>query len=52
MEEAYQEYLENPSLLDVRAVQSGTWHYQVDFLNMKQTNINHSAHTVRDIRRI
>lgn len=52
VEEAYQDYLANPNMLDVRSVQSGMWNYQVDFLNMKQTNINHFAHTVRDIRRI
>lgn len=38
--------------LDVRSVKSGVWHYMVDFRNMKQTNIEHQAHTQRDVRRI
>eukprot|EP00727_Mastigamoeba_balamuthi_P006138 m51a1_g2143 putative linker histone h1 and h5 domain containing protein (330) ;mRNA; r:4306-5781 len=52
VEEEYQKYLADPAMLDVRSVQSGSWAYQVDFVNMKQTNIQHPDHTVRDIRRI
>jgi len=52
VEEAYQGYLSNPGLCDVRAVKSGQWHYQVDFLNFKQTNVDHNNHTVRNIRRL
>lgn len=52
VEEAYQDYISNPGMWDVRAVKSGRWHYQVDFPNMKQTNIEHDDHTQRDIRRI
>jgi hypothetical protein len=52
VEEAYQDYVSNPGMWDVRAVKSGRWHYQVDFPNMKQTNIEHDDHTQRDIRRI
>jgi len=52
VEQAYQDYMKNPGKCDVRAVKSGQWSYQVDFLNLKQTNIQHESHTVRDIRRI
>jgi hypothetical protein len=52
VEAAFQEYLRDPGMLDVRSVKSGSWAYQVDFVNMKQTNIEHANHTVRDIRRI
>ena len=52
VEQAYQEYIANPGMYDVRAVKSGTWHYQVDFPNNKQTNIEHQNHTQRDIRRV
>lgn len=52
VEECYQGYLKNPHMMDVRAVRSGDWQYQVDFLQMKQTNINHENHRVRTIRRI
>ena len=51
VEQAYQEYKSDPTQMDVRAVQSGMWKYQVDFTNMTQTNIEHFNHTVRDIRR-
>lgn len=51
VEAAYQEYLHDPGMLDVRSVRSGSWAYQVDFLNMQQTNIEHTNHTVRQIRR-
>ena len=37
--------------MDVRAVKSGDFRYQIDFKAMKQTNIEHVNHTVRDIRR-
>lgn len=52
VEEAYEEYQKNPHMMDVRAVRSGDWQYQVDFVQMKQTNIVHENHRVRTIRRI
>jgi histone H2A len=52
VEEAYQDYLKNPGCYDVRAIKSGQWMYQVDFVNLKQTNIQHESHKVRDIRRV
>lgn len=52
VEEAYEAYLKDPHMMDVRAVKSGDWQYQVDFLNMKQTNIQHENHRVRTIRRV
>lgn len=52
IEEVYQKYLANRGDNDVRAVKSGQWEYQVDFMAMKQTNIQHPNHTVRDIRRV
>ena len=51
MEEAYHSWVSDP-FVDVRAVYSGHWHYMVDFNQMQQTNIDHSAHTVRSIRRV
>jgi len=51
VEAAYRDYLNDPNKIDVRAVKSGMWTYQVDFTNMTQTNIQHQNHTVRDIRR-
>ncbi|KAL3941295.1 MAG: hypothetical protein SGBAC_004318 [Bacillariaceae sp.] len=35
----------------VRIVASGTWNYAVDLVNMTQTNVTHSNHTQRFIRR-
>eukprot|EP00027_Filamoeba_sp_ATCC50430_P004567 CAMPEP_0168555020 /NCGR_PEP_ID=MMETSP0413-20121227/8101_1 /TAXON_ID=136452 /ORGANISM="Filamoeba nolandi, Strain NC-AS-23-1" /LENGTH=314 /DNA_ID=CAMNT_0008585821 /DNA_START=80 /DNA_END=1024 /DNA_ORIENTATION=+ len=52
IEDVYQKYLANRGDNDVRAVKSGQWEYQVDFMAMKQTNIQHPNHTVRDIRRV
>jgi len=52
VEQVYQNYLSNRGDTDVRAVKSGQWEYMVDFMAMKQTNIQHENHTVRDIRRI
>jgi len=52
LEGVYQGYLANKGDTDVRAVKSGQWEYQVDFMAMKQTNIQHANHTVRDIRRV
>jgi len=52
VEEVYQGYLANKGDTDVRAVKSGQWEYQVDFMAMKQTNIQHDSHTVRNIRRV
>jgi hypothetical protein len=48
---AFREWEANP-YTDVRSIGSGQWQYQVDFTNMKQTNIQHAAHTQRDIRRV
>jgi hypothetical protein len=52
VEKCYQTYLSCPGQFDVRSVKSGTWHYQVDFPQMIQTNIRHENHTRRAIRRI
>eukprot|EP01117_Protostelium_nocturnum_P010933 TRINITY_DN3952_c0_g1_i1.p1 TRINITY_DN3952_c0_g1~~TRINITY_DN3952_c0_g1_i1.p1 ORF type:complete len:349 (-),score=152.29 TRINITY_DN3952_c0_g1_i1:210-1256(-) len=52
LEGVYQGYLSNRGDTDVRAVKSGDWEYQVDFLAMKQTNLQHANHTVREIRRV
>jgi len=52
VERIYQGYLANRGDTDVRAVKSGQWEYMVDFLALKQTNLQHESHTVRDIRRI
>jgi len=52
VEDVYQKYLANRGETDVRAIQSGQWEYLVDFLAMKQTNIQHANHTVRNIRRL
>eukprot|EP00004_Rigifila_ramosa_P012477 TRINITY_DN269_c0_g1_i2.p1 TRINITY_DN269_c0_g1~~TRINITY_DN269_c0_g1_i2.p1 ORF type:complete len:658 (-),score=165.09 TRINITY_DN269_c0_g1_i2:70-2043(-) len=50
VETAYQDWLKNP-YVDVRTVKSGQWSYSIDFNLMTQTNIEHSAHTTRRIRR-
>jgi hypothetical protein len=52
VEEVYQGYLANRGDTDVRAVKSGEWEYMVDFMAMKQTNLLHPNHTIRDIRRV
>lgn len=52
VEGVYQSYLVNRGGTDVRAVKSGEWEYLVDFQQMKQTNIQHEAHTIRNIRRV
>jgi hypothetical protein len=51
VETAYQDWLGN-SFVDVRAVKSGAWIYQVDFNKMQQMNAQHHDHTVRQIKRI
>eukprot|EP00735_Rhodelphis_limneticus_P007161 TRINITY_DN19666_c0_g1::TRINITY_DN19666_c0_g1_i1::g.3342::m.3342 TRINITY_DN19666_c0_g1::TRINITY_DN19666_c0_g1_i1::g.3342 ORF type:complete len:229 (-),score=39.52,sp/Q14781/CBX2_HUMAN/50.00/2e-10,Chromo/PF00385.19/8.2e-13,Chromo/PF00385.19/3.6e+03,WWE/PF02825.15/5.2e+02,WWE/PF02825.15/1.2e-05,Mtf2_C/PF14061.1/0.041 TRINITY_DN19666_c0_g1_i1:74-733(-) len=51
VEDAYLGWLKDPHV-DIRAVKSGQWMYEVDFNLMKQKNIQHEAHTVRDIRRV
>jgi len=51
VEEVYQNYKSNRGDTDVRAVKSGQWEYMVDFMAMKQTNIQHENHTIRNIRR-
>jgi hypothetical protein len=52
VEEIFLRYKENRGDTDVRAIKSGDWEYQVDFLSFKQTNIQHENHRIRDIRRI
>lgn len=52
VERAFQEFQGNPGRCDVRSVRSGYFAYQVNFLGMKQTNIEHPSHTVRGIRRV
>jgi len=52
VETVYQDYLKNPRQCDVRAVSSGEWKYMVDFRAMTQQNIQHEAHTSREIRRV
>jgi len=52
VEDVYQKYLANRGDTDVRAVHSGQWEYMVDFMAMKQTNIQHENHTTRSIRRV
>lgn len=51
VEAAYQDWLKNP-FIDVRAVKSGQWKYQVDFNQKTQTNVQHDSHTSRSIRRV
>jgi len=50
VEQNYKDW-QTTKTIDVRAVKSGTFQYQVDFNLMKQTNIQHASHTIRDIRR-
>lgn len=52
VEEVYLAYLAHRGDTDVRAVKSGNWEYMVDFMAMKQTNIQHENHTIRNIRRV
>jgi len=49
-EQCYQQFLSNP-WLDVRFVESGDFTYRIDFGEMTQTNVTHSRHTIRQIRR-
>lgn len=51
VEAAYQDWLGN-KFVDVRAVKSGQWIYQVDFAKFEQMNAQHPAHTVRQIQRV
>ena len=51
VEEAYSRWLVNPEV-DVRAVRSGDWEYMVDFNNMQQQNVQHPAHTIRQVKRV
>jgi hypothetical protein len=51
VEAIYQSWVSDPSV-DIRTVKSGHWNYMIDFNTMKQTNIEHEAHTSRDLRRI
>jgi len=50
VEEAYQDWKKNP-YIDIRAIKSGYWNYSIDFKRMVQTNIQHDAHTQREVRR-
>ena len=52
VEEEWQKYIKNRAMCDVRAVKSGQFSYQVDFMSWNQTNLDHSAHTKRNIRRL
>lgn len=52
VEKVYQGYLANRGDTDVRAVKSGQWEYMVDFAAMKQTNLQHPNHTIRNVRRV
>eukprot|EP01114_Cavostelium_apophysatum_P012302 TRINITY_DN2737_c0_g1_i2.p1 TRINITY_DN2737_c0_g1~~TRINITY_DN2737_c0_g1_i2.p1 ORF type:complete len:549 (+),score=67.80 TRINITY_DN2737_c0_g1_i2:108-1754(+) len=52
VEDVYQFYLANRGYSDVRAVKSGQWEYMVDFMAMKQTNIQRDNHTIRNVRRV
>lgn len=55
VERTYQTYLKEAAtgrVIDVRAVRSGSWEYQIDFRQYTQQNIQHEAHTVRSIRRV
>lgn len=37
---------------DIVNIRSGTWDYMVDFSTLKQVNLQHHNHRVRNIRRI
>eukprot|EP01114_Cavostelium_apophysatum_P014064 TRINITY_DN3546_c0_g1_i4.p1 TRINITY_DN3546_c0_g1~~TRINITY_DN3546_c0_g1_i4.p1 ORF type:complete len:247 (-),score=57.76 TRINITY_DN3546_c0_g1_i4:84-824(-) len=52
VEEIFLKYLGNKGDTDVRAVKSGQWEYMVDFIALKQTNIQHENHRIRNIRRV
>jgi len=52
VEDEWQKYIVNRGMNDVRSVKSGEWEYIVDFVNWNQTNIIHSAHKMRSIRRL
>ena len=52
IEEEWQKYIKNRAMCDVRAVKSGRYTYQVDFINWTQQNLDHNAHTKRIIRRL
>lgn len=52
VEENYRQFVADPHAFDVRAVQSGSWEYCVDFKSMQQTNIAHADHKTRTVRRI
>lgn len=51
LESVYAGYKANRGDCDVRAVKSGSWEYQVDFLAMMQTNTQDPSHKIRKIRR-
>ena len=51
VEELYQFHLQNKKCHN-RIVASGAWTYDVDLINMTQTNVTHQNHTSRKIRRI
>ena len=52
VEDHWQQYIQNRAMNDVRSVKSGEWEYMVDFMNWKQTNVQHQNHKVRNIRRL
>ncbi len=51
VENVWHNFQDNPTL-GTRVVQSGMWMYQVDLAALTQTNVQHHAHTVRQIRRV
>eukprot|EP00980_Cylindrotheca_fusiformis_P026001 scaffold15140_cov164-Cylindrotheca_fusiformis.AAC.3 len=51
VERLFHEHQQNPNLND-RLVDSGSWTYQVDLVNLVQTNTTHPSHTSRRIRRV
>lgn len=52
LEAHWAEYQADPHNFDVRSVHSGSWAYLVDFKALKQTNVAHEAHTMRNVRRV
>ena len=50
-ERLFLEYSLNANL-NKRRIESGYWTYEVNLINMTQTNVTHSSHTSRRIRRV
>lgn len=51
MERFHSQFKANPDM-GPRYVFSGSWNYEVDFVRMQQTNVDHPNHTTRQIRRV